>query len=109
MVEGTNIRDHYNGFYNNTATDLFGTAQFNGGVRLDAQYFALPSQFAASPLTTITFSGGNGGGEPFLAAVTVSSAVPEPATWAMMLLGFAGLGFAGYRRSWTQRVASAEV
>jgi hypothetical protein len=27
------------------------------------------------------------------------SAVPEPSTWAMMLAGFAGLGFAGYRRS----------
>jgi hypothetical protein len=27
------------------------------------------------------------------------SAVPEPSTWAMMLLGFAGLGFAGYRRT----------
>ncbi|HEY5205127.1 MAG TPA: PEPxxWA-CTERM sorting domain-containing protein [Roseiarcus sp.] len=27
------------------------------------------------------------------------SAVPEPSTWAMMLLGFAGLGFAGYRGS----------
>ncbi len=25
------------------------------------------------------------------------TAVPEPSTWAMMLLGFAGLGFAGYR------------
>jgi PEP-CTERM motif len=25
-------------------------------------------------------------------------AVPEPSTWAMMLLGFAGLGYAGYRR-----------
>ena len=25
--------------------------------------------------------------------------VPEPSTWAMMLLGFAGLGFAGYRTS----------
>lgn len=25
--------------------------------------------------------------------------VPEPATWAMMLLGFVGLGFAGYRGS----------
>lgn len=25
--------------------------------------------------------------------------VPEPSTWAMMLLGCAGLGFAGYRRS----------
>ena len=27
------------------------------------------------------------------------SAVPEPSTWAMMALGFAGLGFAGYRRA----------
>jgi PEP-CTERM motif len=26
------------------------------------------------------------------------STVPEPATWAMMLIGFAGLGFVGYRR-----------
>jgi PEP-CTERM motif len=25
------------------------------------------------------------------------TAVPEPSTWAMLLLGFAGLGFAGYR------------
>jgi hypothetical protein len=23
--------------------------------------------------------------------------VPEPSTWAMLLIGFAGLGFAGYR------------
>jgi unsaturated chondroitin disaccharide hydrolase len=27
------------------------------------------------------------------------SPVPEPSTWAMMLLGFAGLSFAGYRRA----------
>ena len=26
-------------------------------------------------------------------------AVPEPSTWAMMLIGFAGLGYAGYRRA----------
>jgi hypothetical protein len=26
-------------------------------------------------------------------------AVPEPSTWAMMLLGFAGLGYAGFRRA----------
>jgi hypothetical protein len=25
------------------------------------------------------------------------SAVPELSTWAMMLIGFAGLGFVGYR------------
>jgi hypothetical protein len=29
---------------------------------------------------------------------TVSAAVPEPSTWAMMILGFCGLGFVAYRR-----------
>ena len=33
------------------------------------------------------------------------SAVPEPSTWAMMLLGFAGLGFAGYRKARSARTA----
>ena len=29
--------------------------------------------------------------------LALSSIVPEPSTWAMMVLGFAGLAFAGYR------------
>jgi PEP-CTERM motif len=29
--------------------------------------------------------------------VITSTAAPEPSTWAMLLIGFAGLGFAGYR------------
>jgi hypothetical protein len=29
----------------------------------------------------------------------VTAGVPELTTWAMMVLGFAGLGFAGYRRT----------
>jgi hypothetical protein len=29
--------------------------------------------------------------------LAIGGAVPEPSTWAMMLVGFAGLGFAGYR------------
>jgi PEP-CTERM motif-containing protein len=33
-----------------------------------------------------------------LAGNDVASAVPEPSTWAMMLLGFAGIGFMAYRR-----------
>ena len=28
-----------------------------------------------------------------------SAAAPEPATWALLMAGFAGLGFAGYRRA----------
>jgi hypothetical protein len=34
-------------------------------------------------------------------------AVPEPSTWAMMLLGFAGLGFMGYRASAKRQAALA--
>ena len=35
----------------------------------------------------------------------VVEAVPEPSTWALMLLGFAGLGYAGYRRTREPRAA----
>jgi hypothetical protein len=39
-----------------------------------------------------------GGKAPALDAVTVAPGVPEPFTWAMMILGFAGLGFMADRR-----------
>ena len=32
-------------------------------------------------------------------AASFASAVPEPSTWAMMILGFLGVGFVSYRRS----------
>jgi hypothetical protein len=49
----------------------------------------------------------------FLSAFNTGSAtiigfapsVPEPSTWAMLLLGFAGLGFAGHRRTRQPRAA----
>jgi PEP-CTERM motif len=28
-----------------------------------------------------------------------TTTIPEPSTWAMMALGFAGLGFLGYRKT----------
>jgi hypothetical protein len=31
----------------------------------------------------------------------VASAVPEPSTWAMMIIGFLGLGFMAYRRTYS--------
>ena len=43
--------------------------------------------------------------EATISAVTVlDQGVPEPSTWTMMLAGFAGLGYAGYRAS--QRTAA---
>ena len=43
-----------------------------------------------------------GGDTPALAA-----AVPEPSTWAMLLLGFASLGYAGFRRGRERGLRSA--
>jgi hypothetical protein len=37
------------------------------------------------------------------------AAIPETSTWAMMTLGFAGLGFAGYRKAKTSRAALSAV
>ena len=36
--------------------------------------------------------------DPILATISNVSAVPEPSTWAMMILGFFGVGFMAYRR-----------
>jgi hypothetical protein len=39
--------------------------------------------------------------------VIASTAVPEPATWALMLVGFAGLSYAGFRQSRTRAATAA--
>jgi hypothetical protein len=47
---------------------------------------------------TYTFNTPDGGGTVSGNASFYTAAVPEPATWAMMLLGFGGIGFAMRRR-----------
>ena len=65
--------------------------------------------FATVPGDTYTYSFNYSnntagfGATPSQLVVTASS-VPEPSTWAMLLLGFAGLGFASHR---ARRTASA--
>ena len=58
-----------------------------------------------APVTSVTFGSNENAFE--VAGVSVSSAVPEPSTWAMMLIGFTGLGYAAYRKTKTERMAFA--
>ena len=53
--------------------------------------------FASS--SYLSFQGREVGGTYVLSNVSViANAVPEPSTWAMMILGFAGVGLMAYRR-----------
>jgi hypothetical protein len=72
-----------------------------GGVFYGDQYTAMTFTFGGGGLTTNNSlvyvtdtdnaaAAGPGGG--------IHPAVPEPSTWAMMILGFAGVGFMAYRR-----------
>jgi PEP-CTERM motif-containing protein len=106
-IEGDNVRDHATTGFNISAPNVFATDDFGSGDRLDVQQIFLPGSFANDTITSIVFSYddnvGNtvpGDGEAFLAAITTApvSAVPEPSTWAMMLIGFAGLGYIGLRQ-----------
>jgi hypothetical protein len=47
-----------------------------------------------------------GAGDPYVALTSFSvTVVPELSTWMMMLVGFAGLSFAGYRKAKSGRTA----
>lgn len=80
--------------YTNGQTDFFGTVKLKS-ITLD-------------PAFTLTADDGealtrNSDGSYALAAAPV----PEPATWAMMIFGFAGIGFAMRRRLWGTRISVA--
>ncbi len=48
-----------------------------------------------------------GPGTAIIAGFTNTTTVPEPATWVMLALGFAGLGYVGVRRNAKDKVAMA--
>jgi hypothetical protein len=82
-----------------TITDTSGTWASAANVLADPNgYYAAAHIFVCD---TVPCADGGTANNTGYAAGSVVTAVPEPATWGMMLLGFAGLGFAfrGSRRT----------
>ena len=71
----------------------FGNTLTAGDHSANLQIFANVSNYQNS-LASFTDSSGN----TFSIEGALSPGVPEPSTWAMLLLGFAGIGFMAYRR-----------
>jgi hypothetical protein len=87
--------------------DVNGHTVYSPTVGPNSPYPGPPYKFsyttALNAGQTVLFGVNDGGNGNFYydstgLSATISS-VPEPATWAMMILGFAGMGFMAYRRN----------
>ena len=61
---------------------------------------------SATPNSNYFFTDLPNSGAGSVTVTPITGSTPEPATWAMMLAGFAGLGFLGYRQSAKARLAA---
>jgi choice-of-anchor C domain-containing protein len=64
---------------------------------LETMFFTLGPGTTSTVLSFSSLDGPSSPYGPVIGDVSIS-AVPEPATWAMMVLGFLGVGFMAYRR-----------
>jgi PEP-CTERM motif len=80
---------------NSITIDLTGTVT-GGGFHGVPVSMIIDATQSGGPGNVISVSGSNS-----------SSVIPEPSTWVMMVLGFAGLGYAAVRRSSKDRSALA--
>jgi hypothetical protein len=103
-VSGSDLTATSSGlFYNFSSSDsasFFFISNFGGGLLCFNNSALLCNGGGHSAVdvsigATASFIPESGNFEIGVAAV---AAVPEPSTWAMMILGFCGIGFMGYRR-----------
>jgi hypothetical protein len=78
----------------------------NGYGGPDATFSNISSDLSSGTVTFTPGIAGNGGTDYFsleeplaINTIVVTSGVPEPSTWAMMILGFIGFSFMSYRRN----------
>jgi hypothetical protein len=81
----------------------FGEALIPYKIENGAEFGYLSSGFPNPTFQSNTYESVNNGGatsqfERYTKFAEIRSGVPESSTWAMMLLGFAGVGFMAYRR-----------
>ena len=90
-----------------TPTAKYWFVDASGTEWLKIQSFSFPAAFG---LYSITFAQTDPTDGAILAGLTLSTAaIPEISTWAMMLLGLAGLGYAGHVRARRGRDGSVEA
>ncbi len=96
----------------NTTNIDFTSVTFNGenfdiGMTGDIEFRFLKNLSVLTGPQTIIVNGTSGGNGSYSGTLSFSSAVPEPATWAMMIIGFTGAGVAIRRRRRDDSVAFA--
>jgi hypothetical protein len=83
-----------------TGADLVGMGALGTGSQTSPSGNELITITGLGSFTTATFTSTNNAFEFSLATpITTTGGTPEPSTWAMMMLGFAGLGYAAFRRN----------
>ena len=88
---GSNLYAHSNPSITGHGPSIEGTGTFDlsflSGLTSSTTITGVSFEFGTQPETTLRAT-----------LTNQTPAVPEPATWAMMVLGFAGVGFMSYRR-----------
>ena len=101
-IDPSNKIEFFSGGLGGTLVDTL----TGSNVALQASLAATGNQFNYAANRYVTFTDASGTFDALKNHVGQNSfefsnvnAVPEPATWAMMILGFLGLGFLGYRKT----------